>query len=87
MAFWRWDFDPDGEEEFKDIDRSVRQRIINKLDWLVKNFTSIKPSSLTGEYSDFFKLRVGKWRIFYKVYWKDSLIRVYYIDNRDKAYK
>lgn len=60
---------------------------MEKLDWFVANFESLFPIPLTGELREFYKLRVGDWRIFYSINWQKYVIRAEYIDNRDKAYK
>lgn len=53
----------------------------------LKNFESILPEVLTGEFREFYKLRVGDWRVMYKVNWQDKIIIVSYIDRRDRSYK
>ena len=64
MSHWALEFLPQAEDDFAKLDRALRRRVISKLDWLVLNFDSVVPIPLTGEYRDFFKLRVGSIRIF-----------------------
>jgi len=45
------------------------------------------PTVLTADFRDYFKLRVGDWRIFYQVDWYRNIITIQYIDHRSKAYK
>ncbi len=66
MAFWALEFLPEAEKDLAKIDRSVRRRVIQKLEWFTGHFDDISPINLTGEYQDFYKLRVGDWRMFYK---------------------
>lgn len=87
MEGWRLEFSADAEHDLAKLDKAIRQRIIDKLDWFLKNFDSLFTESLAGEYGDFCKLRVGKWRIFYVVGWQTKTITVHYIDLRDKAYR
>ncbi|HUX35471.1 MAG TPA: type II toxin-antitoxin system RelE/ParE family toxin [Candidatus Paceibacterota bacterium] len=75
------------EKDLEGLDNKTRTRIITKLDWLSKNFDSIIPSVLHAEYREFYKLRVGEWRIVYKTDWAKKVIVVHYIDKRDKIYK
>ena len=51
------------------------------------NFNKILPTVLTADFRDYFKLRVGDWRVFYQVDWYKNVITVRYIDHRSKAYK
>jgi mRNA interferase RelE/StbE len=87
MPKWILDFTPEAERDFKKLDKSLKRRISEKLDWLLKNFDSIIPLPLTGKWQGFFKLRAGDWRVIYKVEWEKNRIIVYLIDRRDKIYK
>jgi len=87
MTAWSVEFTSDAEEDLAKIDRMSRKRIIQKLEWLGNNFDSVFPIPLHGAYREFYKLRVGDWRIFYTVGWKKRCITVCYIDRRDKVYK
>ena len=87
MQKWHIEFDKQADKDIAGLDKSVRRRIIEKLEWLENNFSGIFPIVLTADYRDFFKLRVGDWRIFYKVNWDKNIITIYYIDHRSKAYK
>lgn len=87
MSVWFLEFSNVAEKDLAGLDREVRRRIIEKLDWFIVNFDSLFPIPLTGEYREFYKLRVGDWRVFYSIEWVKRIIRVEYIDNRDKAYK
>lgn len=87
MKYWLLEFLPEAEKDLAKFDKGIRRRIVDKLDWLLKNFESILPEVLTGEFREFYKLRVGDWRVMYKVNWQDKIIIVSYIDRRDRSYK
>ena len=87
MAFWRVGFTTEGEKDFDKLDSSIRRRITNKLRWLEKNFENILPEPLSYDLSDFFKLRVGQWRIVYAIKKNEQTLEVYNIELRDKVYK
>lgn len=87
MKGWSLEFLPEAEKDLAKLDRDIRRRVIDKLDWLLKNFEHIFLETLTGEFREFYKLRVGDWRAMYKVNWKNKTITVFYIDRRDKSYK
>ncbi len=87
MARWIIEFQPDAEKDLVKLNNSARRRVTDKLDWLEKNFNDLIPLSLTGEYKGFYKLRVGDWRVIYKVNWKSRIIIVCYIAHRGIIYK
>lgn len=84
---WSVEFLDEAEEDLRKLDRAVRRRVIEKIEWLQENFDTLPPLTLQGEFKNFFKLRAGDWRVFYKVNWKLNRIVVCYIQRRDKAYK
>lgn len=87
MSAWFLEFSRDAEEDLARLDRKVRKQIVEKLDWFIANFDSLFPIPLTGKFREFCKLRAGDWRVFYSIKWTERIIRIEYIDNRDKAYK
>lgn len=87
MTAWSVEFLVAAEKDLSRIGKSDRLRIIEKIEWLSKNFNSIFPINLRGEFRDFYKLRVGDWRVFYKVDWRKNILFVFYIERRDKAYR
>lgn len=87
MPKWNLVFTLEARDDFEKLGRGLQRRISDKLNWLQNSFDEIIPSALTGEWRGFFKLRVGDWRIIYKVEWGKNLIIVYIINRRDKVYK
>lgn len=87
MERWSLKFLLDAEKDLASIDRSTRRRVLDKLDWLLVNFNTVVPSALSGEFNEFYKLRVGDWRVMYRIHWSRHAIIVCYIDRRDKIYK
>ena len=87
MSDWSVEFTEEAEKDFSALDNSVRKRIFEKIDWLESNFSDILPTVLTADFRDYFKLRIGDWRVFYQVYLYKNIITVKYIDHRSKAYK
>lgn len=87
MQRWNFAFTSEAEDDFKKLDRDIRIRVYKRLEWLVENFEELEPIPLTGAWQGFFKLRIGDWRIIYKIENEKSLIIVYVIDRRDKVYK
>lgn len=84
---WRLEFAKDACKDLDALDPAARRRVIEKTDWLLANFDSIHPLPLSGSWKGFFKLRAGDMRIVYTIRTREGLIRVEYIDRRDRIYK
>ena len=84
---WRLEFQRGAEHDLSTLDSELRHRIIDKLDWLVKNFDETTHLPLGGPWKGFFKLRVGDWRVICEEKHSKKLIIVHYIDLRDKICK
>jgi mRNA interferase RelE/StbE len=87
MSKWSVEFTHEAEKDISVLDNSIRKRIIEKIDWLENNFEGVLPTVLTADFRDYFKLRIGDWRVFYQVDWYRNIITIRYIDHRSKAYK
>jgi len=87
MARWSAEFRPEAKIDFSKLDRSVRQRILEKLDWFLDNFDELPPLILHRELGDFYKLRVGDWRLIYKINWEKRTLLIYAVDHRGRIYK
>ena len=87
MLGWKLFYTQEAINDLKKLNPKFRDRVKNKLNWLVDNFNKVTPLSLGGKWSGFFKLRIGDWRIIYDVDWKIKNILVEVIDKRDKIYK
>ena len=87
MKKWSIEFLPEAEKDLARLDGEIQRRIIDKLNWLLENFENILPEVLTGEFREFYKLRIGDWRTMYKINWLNKTIAVCYIDRRDRVYK
>ena len=87
MATWPLEFLADAEKDLAKLDRPVRKRIIEKFVWLLQNSDVMVHLPLSGEFKNFYKLRLGDWRVIYTIDWKKLEVVVSYIDRRDKVYK
>jgi mRNA interferase RelE/StbE len=70
----------------KRLDKTVAQRILDKLEWLAANATTIAHTSLTGDWSGFYRLRVGDYRVIYRLDHDNRLILVEIIGHRREVY-
>lgn len=80
-------FTPEAEEDLENLDSSIQERVSKKMEWLSRNFYQIIPEGLGGKWKNFYKLRVGNWRIIYQFKPETETIEVYEINLRDKVYK
>ena len=87
MAKWAVEFGVGARQDLAGLDRSLRRRILDRLQWFSENFDYISPLPLSNEWRGFFKLRVGDWRVVYTFNTERKAIIVQYIDRRDRIYK
>jgi mRNA interferase RelE/StbE len=82
------EFRPDAEQDLKNLDRSVAQRLLNRLRWLTENFDSIAPEQLSGkDFRGIFKFRVGDYRILYTVHRTRRALSIHRIGHRSEIYR
>jgi mRNA interferase RelE/StbE len=65
----------------------VRDRVVNKINWLAENFEQITPSPLTADLAGFYKLRVGEYRVIYDFNSEERIITIDKIGHRREVYK
>lgn len=87
MVPWQLEFSEAADKDLASLDGPVRRRIIDKLNWLIQSFEIVLSLPLSGDHKNFYKLRVGDWRVIYKIEWNSKKVVVEYIDRRDKVYK
>ena len=78
---------PKALNDLSKLDKTVSRRIIEKLSWLSENIESITLLSLTGKYTDLFKLRIGDWRVIYDINHDQKVITVHKVGHRREIYK
>lgn len=74
----------------RDLSRMSRddaERIKEKIRWFCANFYSLNARSLSGEFSRYFRLRVGDWRILYEIDYSRTLIIIHVVGHRSKIYR
>ncbi|MBF0542448.1 MAG: type II toxin-antitoxin system RelE/ParE family toxin [Nitrospirae bacterium] len=80
---------PFTKKSLSKLDKIIQERITEKLVWLAENSDKIVHHplvSLSEKLKGLCKLRVGNYRILYKVYHEESRISIFYIDHRNKVY-
>lgn len=71
----------------KNIDKTIYDRIIKKLDGLSEDPFPPDAKRVTGRKEKAFRVRVGDYRILYAVYFNKETILILNIDKRPKAYR
>lgn len=72
--------------DLEKLSQDVRQRIIQKIDWLSENFEQITPQPLSSNLSGFFKLRVGDYRVIYEFSREERIIIIDRVGHRREIY-
>jgi len=82
MASIKWS--TDALSDLDDIDSAIAERILNKISWLEKNFSSVVPEQLAWRLQGLYKLRVGDYRVVYSLEKGNIVIRA--IKHRREIY-
>ena len=78
------------ETSFRSLDKPIRSRISDKIDWLGKNADVMVHhalKSLPDDLKGLCRMRVGDYRILYWLYEEDRMIKIYGIEHRSKNYR
>lgn len=87
MPDWNIEFIKAAERDIRKLDVFIRRKIINALELFIKNFNTDSPVPLHGNFKDFYKIRIGDWRVIYRINWDKKIITACYISRRDQVYK
>lgn len=79
-------FEPESIDDLDSISQVVRVRILKKIEWLRVNFEKVSSLPLTGQWSSFYKLRVGDYRVIYEFDIENQLIFVARVGHRREIY-
>lgn len=77
----------DAKDQLAKLDKSIAQRILDKLRWLSDNFESASPEPLSGEWRGLHKLRIGDYRALYTFHRNEQRLTVHHIGHRSRVYK
>ncbi|MFM6632776.1 MAG: type II toxin-antitoxin system RelE family toxin [Microcystis panniformis] len=79
-------FEPESITDLDLITDFIRLRILSKIKWLAINFEQITPLPLTREWSGFYKLRVGDYRVIYEFDRESRIIIIIRVGHRSEVY-
>jgi mRNA interferase RelE/StbE len=78
----------EAQDDLVALDETVRERILDKLEWLGTNARLIRHQSLQGKkWAGLFRYRVGDYRIFYQVIVTVQQVVVVKVGHRRDIYK
>ena len=85
---WRVDFTAEADSQLLKLDKPDRERIRKYVkDLEILPDPRLRGEALTGNLSDFWKYRVGKYRLICRLQDDKLLVLVVKIGKRDKVYK
>lgn len=79
------EFSKRAEKDLKNLDKTIGERIVSKIETLSQDPFPRDAIKLKGEES-IFRVRVGKYRILYEVYHENKIVLITKIDKRERVY-
>ena len=83
----RVELTPTAESDLRRLDSVVARRIVAKMKWLAENVDTTRLETLTGNWRDVFKLRVGDYRVLYTRKAAEHRLVVHFVRHRREVYK
>jgi mRNA interferase RelE/StbE len=80
-------FHPDAVEDLKGLDKSVRQRILDKIHWLLEHVEEMRHTPPTAQWAGMYRLRVGDYRVVYEIDRPQGRVIIYAVGDRHDIYK
>lgn len=69
------------------LDRPEARRVVRRINWLASNLDTIGPEALSGDLAEFFKLRVGDYRVIYEILDAEQILVVHAIGHRREIHR
>ncbi|HEY83774.1 MAG TPA: type II toxin-antitoxin system RelE/ParE family toxin [Chloroflexi bacterium] len=69
------------------LDKAVGRRVVKRINWLATNMDNINRERLTGNLSEFYKFRIGDYRILYQVLEDEHIIVIHQVGHRREIYR
>jgi mRNA interferase RelE/StbE len=73
-------------KDLQRLDRPIAERILGKLLWLARFADYVQHQALTGKWSEFYRYRVGDYRMIYRLVEEEYLMIVEHIGHRQDVY-
>ncbi|MBI2434406.1 MAG: type II toxin-antitoxin system RelE/ParE family toxin [Candidatus Hydrogenedentes bacterium] len=86
MGSYQIEWDPAAKREFRSLPRQLQSRIVSKINALAANPRPSGIRKLSGE-EDAYRLRVGDYRVVYRLLDRQVLIIIVRVRHRREAYR
>ncbi|MEW6355088.1 MAG: type II toxin-antitoxin system RelE/ParE family toxin [Planctomycetota bacterium] len=73
--------------ELARLTKPVGRRIVKRIDWLAANLDAIRLETLAGDLAEFYKLRVGDYRVIYEILHDEHTLVIHAIGHRREIYR
>jgi mRNA interferase RelE/StbE len=77
---------PEAERQLAALDRAVARRIAKRLRWLAQYASRFAHRPLRSQLAGLNKLRVGDWRVLYRVLDEEQIVLIFRIGHRRDVY-
>ena len=76
----------DALRDLRKLDKSIARRILTKVKWVGENFGVVVPEPLTGPFRGRYRLRVGDYRVIYRVDHSGKRLFIEVVGHRRDVY-
>jgi mRNA interferase RelE/StbE len=83
---YRLEFTEAAQDDLRKLDAKIGRRIFKKLQWLAANAEEVSHFALTGQWSGFYRYRIGDYRAIYELDTNGQLLIVAVIGHRREVY-
>ena len=80
-------FYPGVARDLETLDKSTRERILDKIQWLLEHVEEVRHKPLAAQWAEVYRLRVGDYRVVYGIDRENGRIVVYAVGHRSEVYK
>lgn len=87
MSEWSVDFEDGALADLEKLSPTIRESVLDKLEWFRTHFSEVNPIPLGGEWRGFYKLRVGDYRAIYDIKWSVCRLIIVIVEHRSRAYR
>ncbi len=77
---------PAAKADLQKIDRKNAERIVKKLRWLAVNVEDVNHAALTGQWTGYYRYRIGDYRAIYELDTDGHILLVAIIGHRREVY-
>jgi len=86
-SLWSLQLRANAERQLQRLDRAVARRIGERLRWVTENAPEMRHLPLRFELAGLYKLRVGDWRVVYRLLEDERVVLVVRLGHRSEVYE